>query len=279
MRSHLVLNYKSRLKSLVIFIIILLVCLMNPSEAWTAEISKVKGTQTLIVDFDGHEGDEYFAVDGSGKKRAIIHIKKARNGRAIGEITKGKAQVGYTITPRGKGGSSKKARHSGKGTMEIGGIFGYSMDSMSVPVLTRTENLSGNGFSAKGVIDYPFSSYLEVRLLAGYESFSAKANQFTTDISYLTLDAIGKFIVLPNSGFDPWIGGGIGFGIPFSKSTNVLAEDSIATSTLVYIAGGSDIAIGSDFSVPFQVDYALFLPASDVKTSILAVRLGAMMKF
>jgi len=270
-----------QIKSVLIFLVILLICLMNPPVAWSAEISKVKDSQVLVVDFDGGVGEQYFAIDGNGKRKAIITITKAKNGRAIGQITKGHAAVGYTLTLRGAGGAggSRSARRSGTSSLYIGGIFGYSIDSMQVPVLSRTQSLSGSGLSAKAAADYAFTDSLNLRLMGGYESFSANNTSYKTNISYVTLDAIGRFLFMPKSMISPWIGGGMGFAIPFSKSTDVLEEDSIATSTLLYVAGGADLHIGSGFYIPFQVDYSMFLPASDVKTSIIGIRAGLMFGF
>jgi hypothetical protein len=272
---------RAQLKSVIILLIILFICLFNPPVAWSAEISKVKDSQVLIVDFEGNVGSEFYAIDGNGKKKAVIHIDKAKGGRAIGKITKGKAAVGYTLIARTGGGSSGgKGKKTGKpGAVAIGAIFGYSMDSMSVPVLSNTISLSGSGFSIKGAADITFSESIAVRLLAGYETFSAKNASWSTEISYVTLDALGRYLLMPQSTFSLWLGAGMGFAIPFSKSTNVLQEDSIATSTLLYVATGFDLKAGKTMYFPVQVDYAMFLPASDVKTTIIAVRGGVMMTF
>jgi hypothetical protein len=257
-------------------LVILLICLLNPPVAWSSEISKVKGSQVLVVDFDGKVGQQFFAIDGNGKRRAIITITKARGGRAIGQITKGRAAVGYSLTERRL---SRSRRGSASSALHLGAIFGYALDSMSVPVLNQTQDLTGSGFSVKAAADYNFSQSIGLRLLGGYEAFSVKNNIYSTDISYVTLDALGRYMFTPRSTFNLWIGAGLGFAIPFSKTTNILQEDSIATSTLLYVAGGFDIHLGGNFYFPVQVDYAMFLPASDVKTSIVGVRGGIMMGF
>ncbi len=268
----------SSIKSLFIILVILLICLLNPPVAWSAEVSKVKGLQVLIVDFDGAVGDQYFAIDGNGKRKAIIEIKKAKSGRAIGEITKGNAAVGYTLTVRGKS-AAPRGRRSGASNLHIGGLAGYSMDSMSVPMTGGAVSMTGSGFSVKGAADYRLSDSLGVRFLGGYETFSVTGGGYKTSISYLTLDLLGRYLLTPDSMLGLWLGGGMGFAIPFSKSTTALQEDSVATSTMLYLSAGADIKVSEKFYFPLQFDYAMFLPASDVKTSIIAIRGGVMMRF
>lgn len=281
MHVHL---FSTGLRSVICLLIFLLICLLNPTTAWSSEVSKVKGSQVLIVDFDGEVGGEFYAIDGNGKKKAIINITKAKGGKAIGEITKGKAAVGYTLVARGKSSSGAGPRRGGSGkrsrsAISVGALAGYSMDNMQVPVLSRTETLTGSGFSVKGAADYAFTSSLGLRLTGGYESFAVKNTTYTTDISYVTIDALARYIFMADSMFAPWIGGGMGFAIPFSKSTNILQEDSIATSTLLYLAAGADLHLSGSWYIPLQFDYSMFLPASDVKTSIIGIRTGIMLAF
>ncbi|HEX4924958.1 MAG TPA: hypothetical protein VFV50_12770, partial [Bdellovibrionales bacterium] len=68
------------------------------------------------------------------------------------------------------------------------------------------------------------------------------------------------------------------FAVPLSKSTNILAADSITTANIIYLGLGSDIKFGKWY-MPIQVDYALFMPQTEVKTGWIAVRLGAMFPF
>lgn len=270
--------FNTRFKSLILLLVVILICLYNPSIAWSSEVSKVKGNQVLIVDFDGKVGEQFYAIDGNGKRKAIIEIKKAKGGRAIGEITKGKADVGFTLTIR-TGGGGKRAGRGRPSPIAVGALFGYSMNSMMVPVRTTIESLTGSGFSVKGAGDYNFSESIGLRLTGGYESFAVKNATYTTTISYVTFDAFGRYLIMPESPFSVWLGAGLGFAIPFSKSTNILQDDSIATSTLLYLGGGVDLKLGENFYFPIQADYAMFLPASDVKTSIIAIRGGVMMRF
>ncbi len=275
--------FSTGLRSALFLLVLILMCLLNPTTAWSAEVSKVKGSQVLIVDFDGSVGAEYYAVDGNGKKKAIITVNKAKGGKAIGEITKGKAAVGYTLIERSKGSSAGPRRSSKSGgrrsAINIGVLGGFSMDSMEVPTTAGTQSMTGSGFSVKGAADYAFTPSLGIRLMGGYESFSVKNSTFETKINYVTIDALARYIFMPDFMFAPWFGAGIGFAIPFSKTTNILQEDSIATSTLLYVAGGFDFRLGGNWYIPFQVDYSMFLPASDVKTSIIGIRTGLMFGF
>ncbi|MGE3974207.1 MAG: hypothetical protein AB7F59_06755 [Bdellovibrionales bacterium] len=280
-----------RVRHFFFVIVVLIVWLSLPREAWTQEITKVRGSQVLIQNFSGNSGDTFFALDADGKRRGIIKIDRVKNGRAIGTIQKGRASPGFTlITRTGGGGSSKSSRFSAKGLgkLGIGAIAGYSMDSMSVPLASgrATVAMTGSGFSVKGVGDYNLTSSLGLRLGAGMERFSVKGSSnasgsivdYTTEITYLVLDGIGRYFIT-QSDFALWVGAGVGVGIPMSKTTTILAEESIATSSLLFLAGGADLKLSGDFYIPFQVDYAMFLPASDVKTSIIGIKTGVMMKF
>jgi len=247
----------------------------------------MKGQKVLINNFDGLQGEVYFAVDTNNKRRALIEITKVKGRRAIGRITKGRAQIGYTLMAR-SGLPSSKNKKASKSVLSLGVMAGYSMDTQSIPKITPVETItmSGSGYSVKGVGDYYFSKNLSARLSAGYEKFYTEGNGYQTttpttfhvDISYFMLDALGRYIITPGD-FAFWLGGGFGFGIPAQKDSNIIDDSSIATTTLLTVATGMDIKISDTIYIPLQVDYSFFLPATDIKTSTLGLRAGLMMNF
>jgi hypothetical protein len=181
--------------------------LLLAAPAWSDQISQVKGTKALI-NLDGEEaevGAEYFAVDSSGKKRALLKIKQVRSGKAVAEITKGSASAGMSLTlrggnarrddgPRVKDVSSEeeapvvqedRARRPrgwfgqffkrGTATGVIGGLAQNSM-SLTAKKGTASEelSLSANSFNVLGFYDYDLSSTWTLHGRAGIETFSAK---------------------------------------------------------------------------------------------------------
>ncbi|MEQ1878958.1 MAG: hypothetical protein ABL958_20125 [Bdellovibrionia bacterium] len=272
--------------------------LLVSSPSLGGEIKKVKANAVVIEGIEVSQGDLVYAVDSAGKKRALIEITKAKGDRAAGKIKKGKAKPGMTVQLKGAvqaprvSESSTEAQfdRSGAGPSKlwIGAMLGYSMDSVTVGYSDESVATAGSGFSFKGVGDYHLGELLTLRALAGYESLSAKGESTknhcnngrncTTNISYLTFDFIGKFNLLRGS-FGLWLGGGIGFAVPLSKDTNILAADSITTANIVYIGLGADIMMGANWFLPLQVDYALFMPQTEVKTNWIAIRTGALFKF
>jgi hypothetical protein len=264
-----------------------------------AEIRKVKANAVLMTGIDAAKvGDILIAVDENGKSRAIIEITKVHRNQAAGKIRKGKAKAGMQVRPR-RAAPAKSAESQTEAQFRettdkaptkiwIGGLAGFSMDSIAVSYSNENVTTSGTGFSLKGLVDYHFSDFLTVRGTTGYEAVNATGNSTqnhcnngascSTSISYFTFDFIAKFNLLRGHyGF--WAGGGLGFAIPLSKDTNILAADSITTANIVYISTGSDIVMSPKWTLPIQIDYALFMPQTEVKTNLIAIRVGALFKF
>lgn len=248
-------------------------------QSYAQIVKTVKGASVIVDDYSGATGEQFYLLDQNNKRRAIIEISRVKGTRALGKVLKGRAAVGFTLTPRT--GTSARSRSRGtKGNSRIGGLLGYSLDSQTVPRTgASTLDMNGSGLSFKGLYDYNgIIPDVGVRFLGGIEQFKVYSGSFETEITYLTLDALGRYFISQDS-FAFWLGGGLGLAIPMSKSSDALDSESIATATLLYLALGADIEVNKEFSIPVQLDYAFFLPATDVKTSALGIRAGVSFKF
>lgn len=267
---------------------------------FAGEISKVKGKRVLI-DLKGTSaasGDVFYAVKSNGKRSAIIKISKVKGDKAIGSITKGKAEAGMTIEPKpasvaGGGSSSKKSSSSSPppdGRSYWGVLAGYAMDSMSVNVNSSTvagqslgqANLSGTGFSFKGLFDYELFPQIWFRGTTGLEMFNvsgeAKCGSLNREacdakINYLTFDFMARYVFSVGD-FRPWGGFGIGLLFPMSKEATALQSNSISTTNVMVPAFGLDWFISSTSYIPISVEYGMLPKSDEVDAKWFAFRVG-----
>lgn len=196
-----------------IFWILTLSCFFGFNSAVNAaNISKMKGAKVLIL-MDGSnftEGEELYALNSNGKKSAIIKITQVKGEKAIGEITKGKAEEGFSVIPKSAsaaGGTKTAATESDHTDSEsadsgsnktfarrkkmAGGVLvGYSMNSMSLTaqyqpsassaLRSASTDLKGSSFSIKGFGDYDIMPEVTIRGSIGLEPFDAKGDATTS---------------------------------------------------------------------------------------------------
>ena len=288
-----------------------------PQKVFAASVVGVKGKKVL-VNLQGEpalKGDIFYLLDKSGKKKALIKIMKVKGNKALALLGKGKARKGYTLKYRPKkGGTAKrKGKKSGgadqaaaddsssdssssgdAGGMYFGVMLGFSQNSMDVELQDDSGNsrgstsLSGNGFSAKGMVDYNLFSGVWFRGMFGVEQFNASgeascgASPFTdtctAEIMYLSLDLWGRY-VFSDGGFRPWAGGGFSLMFPLSQTATALDESSITNTSVMSFGLGVDWFTSPTFYIPISVEYGL-LPSSDtVSANTIAIRLGAGFSF
>lgn len=286
---------------LAVFSLILI--LVSPLKADVIRATK-NNKVLILMETDGSlsVGDKVFAVDENGKKKALITIEKVKGAKAFGTIQKGRAAKDMTIQAaraRAKtAAESRKERLQRAPTNDLpfswGVLGGLGLDSMSVKLTDangrelETISMSGTGFSVKALVDYNFSSAFGVRLIAGMEQFSTTgtakgaycdgSEKCKTNISYITLDALMRYAFV-DSETKVWLGGGVGFWMPGSKSTNTLDANSIGTTSAVYGALGVDFSLGEDSFIPAQVDYALLPSSNEVAANAIAFRVGMAWRF
>jgi len=278
---------------------------------YAAEVTKVKG-KGVLIELRGDPavtGDNFYVVSPDGKRRGLVKIKKVKGEKAIGTLVKGKASPGYTLEfKQQKTGGSKASSGGAKmaapsmddgsaaGARSYwGALFGFAMDSMAVQVTSAPPastnlgvvNMSGTGFSAKGLFDYELFSQIWFRGTTGIEMFNAsgeaKCGPSNTDactakLMYLTFDFIGRY-VFGSGSFRPWVGGGLGLLFPASKDATALDPASISTTNVMIITGGFDWFTSPTFYVPVSIEYGLLPKSDEVEATWIAVRAGFAVPF
>jgi hypothetical protein len=267
-----------------------------------AEITKVKG-KSVLIELRGDAaspGDVFYAVKSNGKRSALIQISKVKGDKAIGKIGKGKATVGQTLELKGAGVVKNSRRSHGSSVMPPSGrsywgaIAGYAMDSMTVSVKDSIDNhdlgkadLSGSGYSIKGLFDYELFPQVWFRGMSGIEMFNATGpakcgdlNGKTCDakIMYWSFDFVGRY-VFSYSNIRPWAGAGLGLLIPVSKSATALQANSIATTNVMMVTGGVDWFLNPTMYVPISIEYGLLPKSDEVEANWIALRVGIAVPF
>lgn len=272
-----------------------------PVLAQAATVEKVKGTQAIIVLDEGEEpspGDKFFAME-NGKKKALLEVVRFKNGKAIVKIKKGKATEGMEIAAVGAskaaksddddGGEEATESKSRKGSrsgsvatlfknMTLGAVFGYTMDTQNVSTGGTSYAMSGTGFSLKGLADIPVMGHLALLARGGAEQFNVQVGSVKTEILYATLDLLLKY-GFSDGAFVPFVMGGLGLHFPLSKSSNILDNNRISSTTVFFGGGGINYAMSGTSYIHLTAEYGMFPPSNDVTTSMISLRGGMGFRF
>ncbi len=292
-----------------IFIFAFLLTLIAP-QLHAAEVVKVKG-KSVLVELKGDPavaGDNFYLISPDGKKRGIIKISKVKGDKAIGKLTKGKGAIGYTLEFKAQkgstasagggaspsGGSMPAASHEDGSTEWVrsywGLIGGVAVNTMNVKITgappTNADlgvvNMSGNGFSLKGLFDYELFSNIWFRGTTGVEMFNAAGGNIcgtannaacNAKLTYLTFDFIGRY-VFGHGNYRPWVGGGLGLLFPAQKEATALDPQSISTTNVLIVTGGLDWFISKTMYIPISAEYGLLPKSEEVEATWIAVRAG-----
>ena len=278
---------------------LILVLSLPFSSAWAAEVSKVKG-QAVLIDLKGMSasaGDTLYAINGEGKKKAILIVSKIKGEKAIARISKGRAEAGMEVIAKAANTSkstpesteSRDANSQSAKRSYWGALLGFAMDNMTVDLKTAagasrgSESMSGTAFSAKLLFDYRVFQQIWFRGTTGLESFSATGGSKCTEsetaacdvnIYYLSFDGIGRYMFSETGAFRPLVGGGFGLMFPMTKKSSALDSDSISNTSVMVAAAGLDWALPSGTYFPVSIEYAMLPSSEDVKGNWIAVRAG-----
>lgn len=275
---------------------------------WCAEaayIEKIRGKKALIY-LDGLEvqkGDLVNAVEDSSRKTVgIFRVTTVKDGKAIGELLKGKARVNQEITFRKQGFRNTNRPNQDKVEAEtpapitqfkswyaIGGMLGLGFDSMDIKIGSPQESVaqSGVGYSLMGTLDYRWIPWISIRGMLGIEQFKVDGNatlgttpcsNCKTEISYVSSMAWGRFHITQTD-TTIWIGPGVGYFIPTSKDTNALDSSSIKNTFVFGVAGGVDLAINPKLYIPVHLEYVFLNDSEAVTANFYAIKTGLMFKF
>jgi len=275
--------------------------LFTPSPAEAARVTKVKDNQILIEteSSDIVEGEKYFIII-DGKKKGVVLISKVKKGKALGKLTKGKAEVDALVEPTGRSSKSanasdgnddeilkKKARREkshgdnagsegGHGPTTIVGVMaGYAMNSQNVTFSNGTSlAMTGSGYSLKGFGDIPLSGSLGLIARTGIEQFNVASGSSSTAIMYATADVLLRYS-FGETGFVPWVAGGMGIHFPVSKtSSNALDVSGISASTVFFGTLGFTWSLSETSYLLGMFEYGMFPPSNSVTTNLMTARFG-----
>ncbi|MBL7671253.1 MAG: hypothetical protein JNM39_12280 [Bdellovibrionaceae bacterium] len=285
---------------------LLLLVISTFSSAQTVKTVKGKKALLELQGTPAQVGQAFYAVDASGKKKALLKVTQVKGDRALVDIVQGTTEAGHTVQAKGStsarttgppankdnsttedtAGSSPSSsgKSSKKGeTWGLLGSFGMNkMDaSLTVATVKYTANMTGAGFGLLGFYDFPLSKNFILRGTTGLEQFigngtisAAVCNGSaicSVNIMYLSFYGAAKYIFV-NSKIKIWAAGGLGYLFAASKSSNILKTDGLSTYVIVPSLG-IDIPVGNGF-IPITVDYALYPDSADVKANSTSVRAG-----
>lgn len=233
------------------------------SDAFAAKIRKVKKSKVYLKlsKKDKFEvGETYTIYTKKGKKRGEVKITKLRKRKAVGKVTKGKARRSYYVrAPKGsKNGFFGSILDGGK-NIYAGGLFGFSMDSMSDD--KSSKNSEGTGISIKGFYDHPLFSFMWLRASAGMQQFKSDCAEVNCAVSvnYLTFDGYGRFVFNKKSKFKMWAGPFVSGMFPLgADGSTYISSDGILTTSTYGVAGGLDYKLNKKYMIPIMIEYGMF---------------------
>ncbi len=281
------------MKSLLLFLVL-------PLISFSQTVSKV-GKSEVLFSLEGNvvENDqEFFIVDGSGKKKALVKVTKFNSKQAIAKVLKGKVEdvkVGMKVAERSPAniGETTMAQPSNnkllKSKNSWGAMGSLMMNSMNAKFsyngTNQTASMSGSGFGALGYYDYTINKDLQFRASGGIEQFSAKqqkdsavcqkgsSTECNVNISYLSYYGLRRYNVT-KSKTRIWLGAGMGYLMAMSKSSTVLDTSLITSNQVLTLAMGMDMGLASNQIVPLSVEYSLFPSSSTVSASFISFKVG-----
>lgn len=287
------------------------------SFAQGASITQIKGSKALLdmsgTD-DARSGDEFYALNSDGKKRAVLRITQSKKGKAIAEIVKGNPEVGQELQLKSAGPAmSRDVRESDMGESDRGdrssyygkvrkktnggayGIFGEMINMTMTASFTAGAGaaarkvdaaMKGTSFGVLGFYDFPISRRFQIRASGGLEQLSASGSISNADcesgtsttcsfsVTYLSVHGAAKFVTNPDGRMRFYLTGSYGFLIAMAKSSNVIATSQISTNQIFGLGAGLEIPVGKDAFIPVALDYGLFPSSDTVKANLLFLRAG-----
>ncbi|UYL07564.1 hypothetical protein B9G69_010960 [Bdellovibrio sp. SKB1291214] len=261
-----------------------------------AKVTKVSGGKALI-DLEGDTalvGDQYFVIDGSGKKRGLLQVSKVQGGRAIATVSKGNVAAGNSLQ-RFQGRMSaapsevNKSRGKASGSKKSWGLMaGMVNSSMNVKSSTGSMTMTGSSFNLDGYYQTYLDKNISVKILVGYETLNVTGTassgfsggsctsgmKCTADIGYLGMNALIRYSFYRTTSLEFSAGGGLGFLFAMQKSSNVLDTAKITTNQTIVGSLGVDWHLDKRTYVPIQLDYAMFPDNNTSSASQMMIRAG-----
>ena len=221
-----------------------------------------------------------------------------KGGKILAKKMKGKAKKGYrSKMKKSKSSRSrsvvKEDRSSSRPDLSIGLIGAYGLANQEVnqgqPELSMQK---GSMLGGKLLVDYALFNDIGVRAQIGAEKFSvagqgldftapsgtAEVTDIGTDITYLSIDVLLRYLIPFSSSVFAYLNAGVGILSPISKTSTSLNADSVETTSIIIGGGGLGFSFGKA-AVFFGADYYYFPPSEDVATNAISIKGGFMLGF
>ncbi len=281
-------------------ILILFMIVMTMSQLATAQsVSSIKDSRALL-DLGGgnfNVGDRIFAMDGQGKKKALMQIRQVKNGKAIADVLKGTAQPGMSLL-RARAGSARSSGGAGRPSGTSNGLrtaqaYGFTaavmMNSMKISNFVSGSTsysfeMVGTNFGGSMFYDYPLTRDWFARGHGSLEMFDVKKTAAapickggtSTDCnaSFMQTGLYGTFnYVLKPAPFRIWVGGGGGALIYLSKESTVLDTSKFFFNTVMMAAVGADYFTSRNTFIPITFEYQM-IPDKEAGVTSMVLRAG-----
>lgn len=121
--------------------------------ALAASVTQVKGTRVLL-NLEGDSiaaGAKVFLLNANGKRVAIVNVTSVKGDRAVGTVTKGKAQAGFTVQTAA-GGSSAPSSSAAAAKNSSDDSSSEEAPTRSTVVRSGSRSGSGNSKLSGGVL-------------------------------------------------------------------------------------------------------------------------------
>ena len=281
---------------LAALIFIGLLFVIQPS--WAGRVVKVKKGKKILIRLDAEEvestfkGDMLYLTTPSGKKRALVLIRKMKGPLVIAQLKKGRAKKGMLTIP--KVAKKKRPRkepietasevaetetENEPSNMKFGVLGAFGTATQNV---TGVADMSGSSMGFKGLFDYNLFDSLGIRARLGLDTISvtgsAGSSNYATDINYLAIDLLLKYDIYRGDSFGFFVNLGMGIYSPMSTDlgTNAaLQADSISTTSLLILGAGASLPFSS-WELFVGADYLYFPPSDSVDTTVIAAKLGVL---
>ncbi len=165
----------------------------------------------------------------------------------------------------------------------VGAAVGFTKGVQSVNTelgstgATETVKSTGSETGVLGYVQVPFSGPLDAIGRLGLEQLSVSGSSSFGAQSTAILYAKGEGLLRLNfaeDGFIPWVGGGLGFHYPVTKSSDIIQEENISATLAFLFMGGTDFKISSKSYFTLGFEYGSYPTAVDVKTTFTTLRAG-----
>jgi hypothetical protein len=288
------------------FLLILSFSLPSPAMM----VLKMKGTKAL-VDLQGESvaiGQTISVVDGRGKEIGRMKVLNSNNGKALAQLTSGKAPekskaiamkpapaassaATSAPAPVPAAASAKKAVPEEPRPPTYGSVLlGLASNTLSLKVgdgittqnVDNTGNSVGIGVAAERQYWQP---WFRARALVAYEQFNAigaatingcnnqTSKDCRTDIKYLSAGLYAKYLKDFNA-FAFWGAAGVNLKVPVTKTSTALVESSLGVTSSYGLTLGVDYTLETGKFLTVSLEKQFYTKSESAEISTIFIRIG-----